>query len=259
MARTTADAHAELVRRLFDAKAPAWAAKYAAGGTLAGRLSAVGLPVARQVPPGGLVLDLGCGTGEMSRWLAGHGLRVVGCDISPEMLRRAAAAGRARPPRPGGPAAWVLLEPGWRRLPVAASRFDAVVASSMLEYVTDPGAVLAECARALRPGGVVVCTVPDLRHPVRWLERLLRPVAGGPAWPAAPGRWQSYRRYLRASRQRHRLRWWLAAAGRAGLAPAPGAAGPGTARPPGRPRTLRVLCLQAGARPPACGPRARPR
>ena len=110
------------------------------------------------------MLDLGCGTGELARHLAAAGLRVTGCDISAEMLARLPR------PIPTGAVEWVPLDPGWQTLPFESASFDAVVAASVLEYVDEPAAVLRECARVLRPGGVVLCTVPDLTHPVRWLE-----------------------------------------------------------------------------------------
>ena len=105
------------------------------------------------------MLDLGCGTGELARHLAGAGLRVTGCDISANMLGQAAAAD------PAGAAEWIQLDPDWRTLPFATASFDAVVAASVLEYVGSPAAVLRECARVLRPGGVLLCTVPDPRAP----------------------------------------------------------------------------------------------
>jgi SAM-dependent methyltransferase len=205
------------VLRLFEAKADGWAAKYAPDGPLAGRLAEMSAAVLRQAPVDARVLDLGCGTGELARALASAGLRVAGCDISARML-----SGADR----GECAGWVRLAPEWRMLPFASAAFDVVVAASVLEYVREPAVVLGECARVLRPGGVVLYTVPDLRHPVRWGEWWARRLA----WivPAA-----GYRAYLRASRQRHRLRWWLAASASAGLSPV---------SLPDRPRaTLRLL------------------
>ena len=140
---------------------------------------------------------------------------------------------------------WVQLEPGWRTLPFGTAAFDVVIAASVLEYVAEPAAVLRECARVLRSGGVVLYTVPDLRHPVRWAEWLARWLAGKATDAAVPpSRLQRYRAYLRTSRQRHRVRWWLAASASAGLRPlrCPG----GTGQP-----SLRLLAFrradQAGA------------
>ena len=121
--------------------------------------------------------------------------------------------------------------------------------SSVLEYVESPATVMAECARVLQPGGTLVCTVPNLAHPVRWLEW-----AGQRAAGSAPGRGLAatrdrgrdrgrlgaYLTYLRISRQRHRRNWWEAVAGQAGLQPVPQAT-----RAAGRP-TLRLLVFRAG-------------
>ena len=230
-----ADAHARVVLSLFDAKAPGWSAKYAPDGPLAGRLASLSDAVSRHVRAGDRVLDLGCGTGELASALAQAGIRAAGCDISRQMLRRA-----ARDPGRVGSVQWVQLEPGWRRLPFTSAAFDAVVVASVLEYVAEPAAVLRECARVLRPGGVVLYTVPDLRHPVRWAEWLARRLARAPV-PSADGslRRHAYRAYLRASRQRHRVRWWLAASASVGLRPVPGPGG-------GRRSALRLFVFRCG-------------
>jgi SAM-dependent methyltransferase len=213
MTDRTADA-AVRVRQLFDAKAAAWPSKYTPDGRLAGRLTRLAGAVTQHVPAGGSVLDLGCGTGELAVSITALGLRATGCDISPEMLHRAAAADLA------GTVDWVQLDPGWQVLPFGLETFDAVVASSVLEYVDDPIAVLRECLRVLRPRGVVVCTVPDPHHPIRWLERLFGVADRLPLLRAAGRRWprlDSYLTYLRISRQRHPVRWWREIAGRVGL------------------------------------------
>ena len=220
------DGRAGEVLRLFEGKAVTWPAKYAPDGPLAGRLASLSAAVSRYAQAGDRVLDLGCGTGELTRALAAAGLRVAGCDISRQMLLRA-------PGDRDGCAGWVQLEPDWRRLPFASAAFDVVVAASVLEYVAEPAAVLRECARVLRPGGVVLYTVPDLRHPVRWAEwcvqRLAR-VTGKLPGDGRRSRWDGYHAYLRASLQRHRVQWWLAASRLAGLrrvpCPAPEALSP---------------------------------
>jgi len=207
---------ADAVLTLFDGKADGWPGKYEPAGRLAGRLNQLADAVLDLTEVGGELLDLGCGSGELARLLAVAGYRVTGCDIAPRMLRQAAAADREHAVR------WIRLEPGWRALPVAAGSLDAVVAASVLEYVRDPAAVLAECARVLRPGGVLLCTVPNGASPVRWLEWPLVLFARIPLAAIAsrvPHRLGQYLAYLRVSRQRRRVRWWHAAGRRAGLEP----------------------------------------
>ncbi len=211
------DGHTWEVLRLFEAKAEGWAAKYAPGGPLVGRRASLSAAVSQYAQAGDRVLDLGCGTGELARALAAAGFHVTGCDISCQMLLRATRDDDRC-------AGWVRLEPDWRTLPFASAVFDVVVAASVLEYLAEPAIVLRECARVLRAGGVVLYTVPDLRNPVRWTEWCAQQVVGVTGSCLGNGRgsrWDGYHAYLRASLQRHRVRWWLAASHLAGLRPVP--------------------------------------
>jgi 2-polyprenyl-3-methyl-5-hydroxy-6-metoxy-1,4-benzoquinol methylase len=207
-------AHPEQVQQLFDEKASTWSAKYAPHGRLTGRLTQLADAVAYRVTAGGRVLDLGCGSGELSRHMAAAGLRVSGCDISANMLAHAAAG------EPTASVEFVRLAPDWSTLPFTTATFDAIVASSVLEYVHSPGEVLRECARVLRPEGVMLCTVPDPSHPVRWLEWLARLGGRMPGMASLAMEWpraDRYLTYLRISRQRHSAGWWRTAAAQAGL------------------------------------------
>lgn len=209
--------HVDQVRQLFDAKAAAWSTKYVSRGRLSGRLIRLADALQSRATPGSYILDLGCGTGELARAAAAAGMRAAACDISAEMLSRAAARDS------DGNVEWVRLAPCWSELPFHSANFDLVVASSVFEYVDDPAAVLGECARVLRSGGTLVCTVPNLSHPIRWMEQTAGLAARIPMARTVSCHWprlDEYLTYLRISRRRP-ARWWQAVAAEAGLMPVP--------------------------------------
>lgn len=93
-----------------------------------------------------VVGDLGCGTGAVSAALAPFVARLVAVDASPSML---AAARQRLADRED-----VELRSGeLENLPVGDGELDAAVLYLVLHHVADPAGVLAEVARALRPGG----------------------------------------------------------------------------------------------------------
>ena len=95
---------------------------------------------------GGTVLDAACGTGRRSVELARRGLQVIGVDRSPAMLAKA----RAKLPE------GEFLEGDLTDLPAEAGSVEAVVCALALVHLPDLGAVMAEFARVLRPGGRVI-------------------------------------------------------------------------------------------------------
>jgi len=114
--------------------------------------------IARHRPrPGPLrLLDVGCGTGATLGRLQAFGL-VVGLDRSPEALRYC-----RRRDHQG------LVRARVEQLPIASASVDVIAALDLLEHVPDDAAAAAELARALRPGGLLVLTVPAL--PALWSE-----------------------------------------------------------------------------------------
>jgi SAM-dependent methyltransferase len=98
------------------------------------------------------VLDAGCGPGITTGELLADGARVVGADVSPQMLAHA----RERAPD----ADYVRLDMG-AGLPFADDSFDLVHSSLAITYVRDWRALFAEFARVLRPGGQVVCSTQN--------------------------------------------------------------------------------------------------
>ena len=112
-------------------------------------------------------LDAGCGTGTLSRWLAARGCRVLGVDASAEMISTAkdltesdTKAAQLRFERIGTIDCLAMDD----------SCFDGLLCSSVLEYVADPKACLAEFARVVKPGGLLLISVPNRHSLVRQLQ-----------------------------------------------------------------------------------------
>jgi SAM-dependent methyltransferase len=103
-----------------------------------------------------LVLELGCGSGLLTRYLVEAGHRVIATDASPAMLALARATAPQAEVRP-------LVLPD-DPLPEC----DAVVSvGHVLNYLFDEGAIeraLVAVAEALRPGGVLALDLCDLRY-----------------------------------------------------------------------------------------------
>jgi len=134
-------------------------------------MAADGVPLPRS-----RILEVGSGTGGFLLEGAAGGAEVTGIDIAMRWLhvsrRRFREAGRGEPD---------LVCACAERLPFEDGVFDAVVALGILEFVRDAGAVLAECARVLRPGGRAYLTSANRYAPgpephvglwgVGWLPR----------------------------------------------------------------------------------------
>jgi SAM-dependent methyltransferase len=100
------------------------------------------------IAPEARVLEIGCGTGAVTRVLAvWPGVReAIGIDPSPALVGRARVLG-------AGLAALAFEEGDGRSLPFADGGFDVVVCHTTLCHVPGPESVLHEAARVLRPGG----------------------------------------------------------------------------------------------------------
>jgi SAM-dependent methyltransferase len=162
---TGPDESARANRRWWDAAAPAYLAEH---GSDLGDVDFLWCPEGLREADAHLlgdvagrrVLEIGCGSAPCARWLRRAGADVVGLDLSAGMLARAAVLNRATgidvP----------LLQADAGALPLADASVDgACSAFGGLPFVADAGAVFAEVARVLRPGGRFVASV---NHPLRW-------------------------------------------------------------------------------------------
>jgi SAM-dependent methyltransferase len=140
-------------RAFFAVRAATWDAKF--GDDLPAYAAAV---AEAALPPGGVAVDVGCGTGRALpalRAAVGPTGRVLGVDITPEML--AVAAERATPLRAG------LLLADACRLPLPDASADALFAAGLIAHLPDPLAGLRELARVTRCGGRLVIFHPSGR------------------------------------------------------------------------------------------------
>ncbi|MDQ6849380.1 MAG: methyltransferase domain-containing protein [Actinomycetota bacterium] len=137
----------------------------------------VGNPLAHAVlPPGAVVLDVGCGAGIDTLLAArqvGPAGRVIGLDLLPEMCER--GRGHARE---AGITNVEFVEGEMEAVPLPDGSVDAVISNGVINLSGRKMRALFECARVLRPGGQLCLTdvtldedrlPPEvLTHPAAW-------------------------------------------------------------------------------------------
>jgi SAM-dependent methyltransferase len=111
------------------------------------------------IEPTAACLDVGCGDGRTSGvWLRDYCERYVGVDISPTAIKQARSIGLdARQINDAS------------ELPFEDESFDAAVCIEVLEHLFAPHEAAQEVARVLRPGGLLIATVPNA---VYWRRRV---------------------------------------------------------------------------------------
>jgi len=119
----------------------------------------------------GDLVDVGTGTGRMIELLGRQARTALGLDRNPEMLRLA----RNRIDASGLASARVQAGDMYA-LPLPAGACDSLLLHQVLHYADNPGAVIAEAARVLRPGGrlLVVDLLPHAREELRQERRHVR-------------------------------------------------------------------------------------
>ncbi len=120
------------------------------------------------------VVDLGCGPGTSAFGLADRlpRARVVGVDLSPQMIALSRRYAAREPPHPGG-LEFVVADA--RRMPAESGTVDLVTGHSFVYLVGDDAGLGAELSRVLRPGGRCVFLEPSGEpFPLRLLARALR-------------------------------------------------------------------------------------
>ncbi|MEI8050877.1 MAG: ubiquinone/menaquinone biosynthesis methyltransferase [Actinomycetes bacterium] len=147
----------EAVRTMFDAIAPRYemvnrVMTFGLDGRWRKRsVAALGLPV------GSVVLDVACGTGDLSRTAAHKGLRPIGADLSFGMLGSSHGTGP-------------LVQADASQMPFGSATVDGLLCGYALRNFTDLEASLREMARVLKPGGRL--SILEVAEPTNALLRM---------------------------------------------------------------------------------------
>lgn len=96
----------------------------------------------------GRLIDIGCGSKQYEHLLAPYVTKHVGVDQA------------------GSPhgATHIDIVASAYEIPVESGSFDTALMTEVLEHLEEPQAALRECARVLRPGGVLILTAPFIWH-----------------------------------------------------------------------------------------------
>jgi 2-polyprenyl-3-methyl-5-hydroxy-6-metoxy-1,4-benzoquinol methylase len=104
------------------------------------------------------ILEIGCGRGDFTCWLAresGNNAEVYGADFSTTAVHKAHAFAKSRQLR----ARWLVTD--IQCIAALPESFDVIFCCETLEHVPDPRKALAELVRVLRPGGRLFVSTPN--------------------------------------------------------------------------------------------------
>lgn len=104
----------------------------------------IGQSIARLLPANAHVLEIGVGTGRIAKPVADAGCRVIGFDLSAEMLHQLERS------------TFSIYQGDMRQLALPANTFDATLIVHVLHLIKDWRIALAEAARTLKPSGLLI-------------------------------------------------------------------------------------------------------
>ncbi len=147
----------------FDNEAAHWSERYTLDARFRRRFGKVTALIDRLPPKeASRALDVGCGSGMFSHYLAGNGWSVTAIDASPEMIEQARASDATHTIQ--------FLNDTIESVALASNSFDLILCLSMLEYIEEDEAAIQKFFQLLKPGGSLVISVPNKAGMLRKIE-----------------------------------------------------------------------------------------
>ena len=122
--------------------------------------------IVARVPRGAVVLDIGCGSGMMGRFLTKHNECVVdGVDLDPQAVEMA---------RPKYRKVGVFdLERDSLLTAFSPEAYDCIVMADVIEHIVHPEQLFDDVKKLLKPGGLLLFSIPNITHISSGLELVL--------------------------------------------------------------------------------------
>ena len=128
------------------------------------------------LPPSGVTLEVGAGSGRLSCWMGRSGYRTLCVDYSAQALQ-AAKANYAEEQVVGS-----FIRGDGFALPLQEDTCDVVLSTGLLEHFADPAPIVKEMVRVLRPGGLFYSDIVprkfSLFRSLEWLGRWKQRLTG---------------------------------------------------------------------------------
>jgi len=150
-------------QEFFDTEAPQWSALYEEDPRFHRRYRRITQLLSQLLRNPGRALDAGCGSGVFSRYLSLKGWQVTAFDASPEMIEAAEEI----------PSNVQYQCSTIEDFASPDASFDAIISFSMIEYVEDDHAAIHKLAKFLKPGGILIVSVPNRSGLLRKLEGII--------------------------------------------------------------------------------------
>ena len=147
----------------FDAEAAEWSERYTLDPRFRRRFENITQLLDRMIPSAaGRALDVGCGAGIFSQYLARKGWNVTAIDASPEMIESARNYESKH--------VIDFQNSTIETFEAVPNSFNLILSLSMLEYIEDDEAAIQKFHQLLKPGGLLVVSVPNKAGMLRKLE-----------------------------------------------------------------------------------------